>query len=145
MKNLFFIIITSFYLINLYGQQIAAYTISNGSLNSQNLKSTIGESIIGTNSNGNYLYSVFDYYPSQGLSTQITDANLILLYPTLTNEKIFINDPYDRILITDVFGRKIMLINTYKNEIDISQLRPGYYIILIQIKSKIFIQKIIKM
>jgi hypothetical protein len=69
------------------------------------------------------------------------------IFPTVTNEKIFISNPGETILglaITNVQGSILKRENTHKNEIDLSTLSDGIYFITIQTEKDSYFFKCLK-
>jgi hypothetical protein len=115
--------------LTIKAQQISAFTISIGVLANQNIQSTAGEAIIGTSQNSYWLYSGFDYLSQQQTVTTTNDlpTNKIIV----TNDKIILPEDIQNGQIVNINGQIIKIFGSNTHQIDIKQLTPGIYLIII--------------
>lgn len=105
-----------------------------------------------TANNGWELYSITSglptYLHSEDIGINNLNQSFLTLYPNPTVEKLFIKlsleQRIDKIEIYDISGKSLRNINVDKNEINVSNLNTGIYIIKVYIKDKILSGKFIK-
>lgn len=78
------------------------------------------------------------------VATGLTDPNLtkVVLYPNPVNNRLFLSENADRIIITGIDGREVLI--SKGSEIDLSSLSKGIYLVKYLVGENIGISKIIK-
>jgi len=78
-------------------------------------------------------------------STIINESNISILYPNPTNGILIYNEHIriENIDIYDSLGKLTNKIKKFENKLDLHNLEDGIYFVQIQIKNKIFTEKIL--
>ena len=90
-------------------------------------------------------FKIYGNQASTTLSTIDNEISKLKMYPNPSDGYITFNKSIDLIEIFDITGKKIMIFeNTFKNqELDISKLNSGYYIIKISNDEEVQNKKLI--
>lgn len=88
------------------------------------------------------------YLQSEELGIKNSIQSLLTLYPNPTVDKLYVkmslDQKIDKVEIYDISGKSLKNLNVNKNEIDVSDLNTGIYLIKVYIKDKTFSGKFIK-
>ena len=82
---------------------------------------------------------------SKIVSVEYKDASKIKVFPTFTEGAVFIESngkPIDEVLVLNNFGQLVM--RSKQNQLDLSILANGLYIVKIKIGTEQFVEKITK-